>query len=165
MKYKITNTTVKEPKLHPRTNKDLRTATERVGHSVELRTDSGEQIIVTTTRPKVIDKLNEGIMRLQRGRFIRIEEIGDITAELKKHTVKGDIFAPDKNVTAREVQHPAADKNVTASEMGSEKQERKSGTEYEGAINPDGDPNFLVRADKNLKRKSGKKEEEVSSEG
>lgn len=154
-KYKIINTTVKPPRTNPKTGADLRSAVERVGHNVSFRLESGERIEVERHRPRIVNQVNEGMLRLQRGRYIRIEEIDDVTDILQKHTLenkKADLFKPDEVVKSEdEVAHASASK-AKAVQMGEDSYQQKSGSEAEGAINPDGDPNFVVRAEKNAKR-------------
>lgn len=154
-KYKVINTTVKPPKL-TREGKDPRNWTEKLGHGVQFRNPQGDIVKVDTNRPRITDYLNEGMLRLQRGGFIRIEEIGDVTEVLKKHTLgKGDklssLLEPDEAVTNSIAHNSSAERpRASAVEMG------KDNTVARGEnhmVNPDGDPNFVVRADKNLKRK------------
>lgn len=154
-KYKIINTTVKKPRLGPG-GVDLRSWTEKLGHGVQFRNAAGEIVKVDANRPRITDFVNEGMLRLQRGGFIRIEEISDVTEVLKKHTLSKDgnltsLLDPDEAV-ANSIAHNSAGERVRASavEMG------KDNTVARGEahmVNPDGDPNFVVRADKNLKRK------------
>jgi len=156
-RYKIVNTTVKKPRLHPKTGEDLRPTVEKVGHNVAFRSDTNERIEVERHRPRIVSHVNEGMLRLQRGGFIRIEEIDDVTSVLQKHTLDGkkpDLLAPDENARLDDiVAHPSAERVARAVKMGEDDYKQKSGKETEGAINPDGDPNFVVRANKNMKRK------------
>lgn len=155
-RFKITNTTIKKPKLHPKTNEDMRKMVEKVGHNVAFRTDTGERVEVERHRPRIVSSVNEGMLRLQRGGFIRIDPIDDVVDVLQQHTLdtKRDILAPDEHVKIEDaVAHPAAGRVARAVQMGEDKYEQKGGTETDGAINPDGDPNFVVRANKNMKRK------------
>lgn len=156
-KYKIINTTIKPVRAHPKTGVDQRTWTEKLGHGVQFRSPQGEIIKVDTNRPRITDYLNEGMLRLQRGEFIRIEEIGDVTEVLKKHALTKEsklssVLEPDEAATNSIAHSAAAERQrAVAVEMG------KDNTVARGEghmVNPDGDPNFVVRADKNLKRKS-----------
>ena len=160
-KYKIINTTVKPPKLNPRTGADMRTMTDKVGYTVSVRTDKNEMIMVDKLRPKIVDHLNEGMLRLMRGGFIRIEQIDDVTSILKQHTLNKkdpDLFTPDSAVVAEMPTHPSVtnkkDKDAAkVSEMGySDPAAEKVAAEGDG-INPDGEPNFVAKTSKNLKRK------------
>jgi hypothetical protein len=154
-KYKVINTTVKPPRLN-KSGVDTRTWTEKLGHGVQFRNTTGDIIKVDTNRPRITDFLNEGMLRLQRGGFIRIEEIGDVTEVLKKHTLNKDgklssILDPDEHASNSIAHNSAAERvRATAVEMG------KDNTVARGEnsmVNPDGEPNFVVRADKNLKKK------------
>jgi len=164
-KYKITNTTIKAPRINPRTGLDMRSAGERIGHGVSYITDDGKKVIVQVNRPSIVDHLNEGMIRLKRGKFVEIEEIDDVSSVLKKHTLNAqrDILTPSEHVKVEDVSHPAADRAARVVEMGLDDHSQKSGKEIEGAINPDGEPNFFVKADKNMKRKT--KASDVKEEG
>jgi hypothetical protein len=154
-KYKVINTTIKPPKPG-KNGQDLRNWTEKLGHGVQFRNPQGEIVRVDTNRPRITDYLNEGMLRLQRGGFIRIEGIGDVTEVLKKHTLgKGDnlssLLDPEEGVANSNAHNSASDRpRAVAVEMG------KDNTVARGEghmVNPDGEPNFVVRANKNLKRK------------
>jgi len=156
-KYKITNTTIKLPRLNPRTGKDMRTAVERVGHGVSIRAGANEQIIIQPHRARLFDNVSEGMLRLRDGKFISIEEIGDVSDVLKSHVAgtKADIFAPDKaaQATILDDVHKSVGRQAKVAPIGEDTHSQDSGKETEGAVNPDGEPNFFVKADKNLKRK------------
>lgn len=161
-KYKVTNTTIKDPRINPRTGKDMRSAVERVGHGVSIRLGAQEQVILQPHRARLFDNITEGMLRLRDGKLIAIEEIGDVSDVLKNHVAgtKKDVFAPDAAVTATlDNVHPSSDRKAKAVAMGEDGHVQASGKEVDGAVNPDGDPNFLVRADKNLKRKQRVSEE------
>ena len=167
-KYKIINTTVKPPRLNKQ-GVDTRNWTEKLGHGVQFRSPNGEIVKVDTNRPRMTDYLNEGMLRLQRGGFIRIEEVGDVTEVLKKHTLnKGDklssILDPEEHVT-NSIAHNSATERVraTAVEMGNDDTVTRG---ENSMVNPDGEPNFVVKADKNLKRKQRfEQEAPAASEG
>jgi hypothetical protein len=166
-KYKIINTTVKPPKLN-KAGVDVRPWTEKLGHGVQFRNMNNEIVKVDTNRPRITDYLNEGMLRLQRGGFIRIEEIGDVTEVLKKHTLSKEgklssILDPDEHAT-NSIAHNSASERVraTAVEMGNDDTVARG---ENSMVNPDGEPNFVVRADKNLKRKQRFEQEAPASEG
>lgn len=171
-KYKIINTTIKPPRPHPKTGDDLRTAVEKVGHNVKLRLGPTEEVIVERHRPRIIDKLDEGTLRAQRAGFIRIEEVGDMTEIFKKHTLSAgadatkELFTPDVNAPQNvDNAHRSKDRReAKVTEMGKDTHTQDSGKEEEGAVNPDGDPNFLVKADKSLSRKPRINREEAPVE-
>lgn len=159
--YKVINTTVKPPKLNPRTGQDLRPMTDKVGHNVKFITNDGKEVIVERHRPRIVDHINEGMLRLQRGKFIRIEEIDDVTSVLKKHSFQSNdkLLEPDEVVKEEIIAHPASEKRqAKAVAMGEDSYAQKGGKETEGAINPDGEPNFLVKTDQVLKKKKTRAE-------
>ena len=154
-KYKVTNTTIRAPRLNPRTGKDMRTAIERVGHGVSIRLAQNEQIIIQPQRARLFDTITEGMLRLRDGKFISIEEIGDVGDVLRNHAAGSnkDVFAPDSLAQVElDITHPAGRK-ARATAIGEDTYEQQRGKEVDGAVNPDGDPNFFVKADKNIKRK------------
>lgn len=170
-RFKLVNTTVKPPRLHPKTGADLRPAVERVGHDVEVILDNGSPLRVEKHRPRIVDHLNEGMYRMQRGGFIRIEEIEDVTAILKKHTMdhKDSMLKPDENVKYEELAHQTVEnKTAKAVLMGATSSEdaKKLDSKSEGAVNPDGEPNFVVTAPRDMKvtKKVKPVREESSSE-
>lgn len=161
MKFKITNTTVKPPKLDPKTGKDMRTAIEKVGHSVQFRVGPDQ----TTARvvrliqgmSTLVDNLDPGLLNLQRGGFIRIEPIKDIAAALREHSLQ----QKETKATAKKSAEAKRDDNrkARAVEMGKDTYAQKGGAELEDAVNPDGDPNFLATATSSKggrKRKAGR---------
>jgi hypothetical protein len=155
-KYKITNTTVKIPKINPRTNKDIRSMTERVGYGVAIITDDNKRITLYQGRSTIVDHINEGMSGMLRSGDIAIEPIEDISSELKKYTLENQKTVLSSSEDAKmsdSIPHTSTDRIAKAVEMGVDNYDQKSGKEVEGATNPDGDPNFLVRADKNMKRK------------
>lgn len=153
-KYKVINTTVKQPKIHPTTGKDLRSWTDKLGHGVQFRDPKGDVVKVDTNRPRITDYLTEGMLRLQRGKYIRIEEIGDVVEVLKNHTLSSNpsaLLEPDHNVLAGVSHASSAPRSrATAVEMGKDQTVERGENHM---VNPDGEPNFAVRADKNVKRK------------
>jgi len=202
-KYKIINTTIKPLRRDPKTGADLRSSTEKVGHPVSFRNEKDQVVLVHQSQPRIVDELSEGILRLQRGGFIHIEEIDDVITALRQHAVPPkaqavaaapaadkakpkpsapvapapkappeaapeaqfftpDLFAPDP-VAAQELSaddggtHPSAARQAKAVEMGRDTYEQEGGREYDGATNPDGDPNFLVTASKKMKRQDRKR--------
>lgn len=164
-KFKIVNTTVKAVRKDPVTGNDVRSASERVGHPVSFLSDKGEIVMVTQSQPRIIDALNEGVLHLSRGGYIRIEEIDDVVTVLKNHVDTSsrstDLFAPDQ---AAQVAAPAAkteDRSAKAKEMGLDNYAQASGKELDGAVNPDGDPNFLVTAPRQPKKKERNNTAEV----
>lgn len=167
-RFKLINTTVKPPKINPKTGQDLRTMVEKVGHDIEVILDNNAAIRVEKHRPKIVDHVNEGMLRLERGGFIRIEVVDDVTAMLKSHVINGNkdsILKPDENLKYQEPVHPAAeDRKAKVAQMGEEGKEPTD--KLEGAVNPDGAPNFVVTASKDAKlsRKNKLPRDEPASE-
>jgi len=158
-KYKIINTTIKPPRPNPRTGEDMRPAVEKVGHNVKLRMGPTEEIMVERHRPRIINSLDEGILRAQRAGFIRIEEIENVNEVLKKHTLSSEdksevLFSADEHAGIADLHATTSRRGAKAVEMGKDTYAQNAGTESSEAINPDGDPNFLVRADKSVARKT-----------
>ena len=154
MRYKITNTTVKEPKINPKTGKDIRKAGDRMGHGVTVRTNDGGHHTIQAGRSKIFDQVNEGMLRLRRGKFVSIEEITDVSEVLKNHTLDPRRESAPAEDTSKEVSHVSVENRMAkATEMGKDGYGQQGGQETDEAVNPDGDPNFFVKADKNFKRK------------
>jgi len=156
-KFKIVNTTVKAVRKDPVTGNDTRSASERVGHPVSFLNDKGEIVMVTQSQPRIIEALNEGVLHLSRGGYIRIEEIDDVVTVLKNHvdntSRNTDLFAPDQAAQASQPTAKNEDRTAKAKEMGLDNYAQASGKEMDGAVNPDGDPNFLVTAPRTPKKK------------
>lgn len=132
-KFKITNTTVKSPKL---TNgQDLRSATEKRGHAVSFRDERNNPVMLQAGQSTIVSNVDGGLLGLQRGGFIKIEKLKDITSALEEHAYKPTAHLHNQNV-----------RKARAAQMGIENKSLKGGKEHEGAVNPDGDPNFLVTA-------------------
>lgn len=134
-KFKVTNATVKIPRLDPVTKSDQRNALEKRGHAVQFRDESDRPIMLQAGQSTIVSRIDAGLLGLQRGGFIRIEKIDDIAAALKEHS-----YQPSNH------QKNAEFRKAKTSQMGQESYSQRSGSEYEGAINPDGEPNFLARA-------------------
>ena len=166
-KYLIENTTVKPPRVDPKTGRDARSQTEVNGHVVSFRDNNDKPHLLHPSRPPaIVSELNEGIISLARGGFVRIKEIDDVVQALKAHTLHNEPVAA-RPVTAKKAQSelpaqteaPQSDEDaapqegeeessrrVRAVEMGQDDYAQRNGAEMDGAVNPDGDPNFLVRA-------------------
>lgn len=138
IKYKVTNTTVK-PVRRDIHGADTRPAVERVGHPVKFKdgdADNAPDRILQSGQHCIVSHVNSGLLGLQRGGFVRIEKIDDISTALREHAYDG------KAVQTR----TKPKRKATAVEMGKDTYSQRSGSEHEGAVNPDGDPNFLVKA-------------------
>lgn len=162
--YKLTNTTVKPPKRDPKTGVDLRTTLEKVGHVVSFRGRNNESVMVGQNKSHILYELTEGIIGLQRGGHVSVERIDDVMTLLAQHTNKpaARATAPQAavadNPMAKLGESPQSEaplgRMASAIEMGLDDHTQKGGSEYEGATNPDGEPNFLVTASKKITRKT-----------
>lgn len=152
-KYKLINTTIKRPRPHPRTGVDLRTMVEKVGHPVKIIMDDGKEIYVDRHRPRIVSEVNEGMMSLHRGKYIRIEEISEEGDLWKKHVISknDDMFSPDEHVDSGLKEEKEPEKLAKVTHMGDDTAAKRLSEEHESSTNPDGDPNFLVKAGKTIK--------------
>lgn len=123
-KYRIINTTVKQP-YKDSNGRDARTMDERIGHAVQFTDARGQKHIIYAGRDKIVSDLTTGMLNLSERDFIRIEEIADITDTFKDHVKDGSKAPRPKVKTAKAVL------------MGTDGTERKS-------VNPDGNPNFIA---------------------
>lgn len=149
-RYKITNTTVKPPRLNAR-GEDLRPVKDRVGHPVQFYLNNPEELITLYANKSVIvDRINDGVLGLFRRKLISVETMTDIADELKKLAFK-----------PTEQELPPAEVPVSA-EAALEKMNVKSypmGETREGdAVNPDGEPNFVAKAPKGGMSRQPKKD-------
>jgi hypothetical protein len=134
-KFKVTNTTVKPQRIDPATKSDQRSALEKRGHAVQFRDESDRPIMLQAGQSTIVSRLDAGLLGLQRGGFINIEKIDNIADALKQHS-----YQPSNHQKNAEI------RKAKANQMGMENYKTAGGSEYEGAVNPDGDPNFLVKA-------------------
>ena len=151
LKWKVVNTTIKAITKDERGN-DTRKSMDKIGHPVMFK-DGKNPIVIHAGQMKLITEMNTGIMALQRGGYVRIEKIEDMADALKDH-----VYKPETKVVPQMV--------GKAVEMGHDDYNQKSGQEYEGAVNPDGDPNFIVKAkrdNKNATKSSGGQKDGESS--
>jgi hypothetical protein len=137
-KFKITNTTVKAQRIVD--GKDVRSAVEKKGHAVSFRDERNSPIMLQAGQSTIISNLDSGLLGLQRGGFVKIEKIDDIATALQEHAYKPTAQQHNKQV-----------RKAKTAQMGVENYKQKGGSEHEGAVNPDGDPNFLVKATRKAK--------------
>ena len=176
-KYKITNITVKKPRLHPKSKADLRTALEKVGHPVSIRDDSGNPFPLFQNRSKIVSDLNEGTLALARGGFINITPVDDVVTALKDHTLQtkertSPGVTPASGAGKREPDKEESDHGVSrrakAKEMGQSPTKEQINAQPEAdVVNPDGKPNFEVTApskETRSRRNRRKAQKEVSME-
>lgn len=156
MKFKITNTTVKAVR-RDNEGKDIRSATEKVGHPVKFFSDveNKREIILYQGRMTLLESISPGILNLQRGGFIKIDQIKDISVALKEHALQETAVMHAKKKYVGESKD--ANRKARATEMGKDTHAQKGGAEHEDAVNPDGDPNFLAKAESDKTRRQKKK--------
>jgi hypothetical protein len=161
-KYKITNTTIKAPRLNA-DGVDVRKAIEKVGHGVSFRDDKNGLIAIhARDNPRIMNEVSEGMYRLQAGGLISIEEIDGVAAVLRDHAQSRTANAP-----VSEAGQPAKGddgrRRAVVNEMGkgNEASSPESTQEYPGAVNPDGAPNFVVTAPN--RSGNGKKDKQEKS--
>jgi len=155
-RFKVTNTTVRAPRINPATKADQRTSIERVGYSVSWKEDGAPNCTVLgPNQLKIVSNITDGMLNLRSDGLIQIEEFGDISEVLKTHATTGKRTTrrgkapeatPELFTQEGEAPQPAGKREARAAEMGQDTYEQKGGVEYEGAVNPSGDPNFVVRA-------------------
>lgn len=142
-RYKITNTTQKPLKTNAR-GEDLRPVRDRVGHGVQfLLTNPDELITLYANQNVIVDRINDGVLRLFRKRLISVETVADIADELRKLAFKpADVEAliPTQAPAAAPVEAALEKTNARSYPMG----ETREGD----AVNPDGEPNFIAKAPK-----------------
>lgn len=152
-RFKVTNTTVKAPRKDKH-GKDLRSTTERVGHPVQFRDENDRIVTLQAGSATIVGKVDGGLLGLQRGGFIQISKVEDIAQELKAHSFQE---RPSRAQIKQQMRSNSTEKTATVSKTGFEKPASEKGEEYEGAVNPDGAPNFLVTAKRGGNRRSRKK--------
>ncbi len=160
MKFKITNTTVKPVKKGPN-GTDLRTAVEKVGHAVQFRNAKDQVIVLHPGRMTIIEDVDPGLLNLQRGGFIKIEPIKDISAALKEHALQESAGLDARKKAAEERKND--NRKARAVEMGKDTHSQQGGAEHEDAKNPDGDPNFIARASSKKTKGGRNKGSEVAN--
>lgn len=182
-RYKIVNTTIKPPRLDSN-GKDLRSAIERRGHSIQFRDENDKAISVSPGRARIVTKIDGGLTGLQRAGMISIEQIDDVSSALKEHTLdNGEQHASKKTTkkkktaskkkSSKKKTSTTSKQKASAVEMGQDSHGEQSGRQdegYEGAKNPDGASNHRVVAPHKKKstrsrRQRNTDEQELNLEG
>lgn len=147
-KYLIYNTTRKPPRIV--NGKDQRSMSEKVGHGVTFRDKRGAPcIIVAGGQPRMVDELTPGLIALATGpdSCIKIKKIDDVMEALQDHALPQPVATAKPKAFAEGVPPVGPTSSAgKAVEMGADTHAQRGGSEHEGAVNPSGDPNFLVRA-------------------
>ena len=139
IKYRVINTTIK-PVVRNSKGDDVRKALDKIGHPVKFK-EGKNDVVLHAGQMRLVTDLNPGVMALQRGGYVKIEKVEDMNEALKDH-----VYRPE-NV----VETPHEELKVRAVEMGLDDYKQQEGSEHEGAVNPDGNPNFLVKVKRNKK--------------
>lgn len=154
VRYQIQNTT-KKPK--PPTGPDTRSLIERNGCFVQYRDTRGNNVMLGVGGVKIVNDLTEDHIALIDQGHMSAVEIKDIAQALKKHAGP----APKRGVDAKlgtDIEDQRSGKKHArvgkAALMGETQNatgisELEQVPEYEGAVNPDGTPNFTFTAKKN----------------
>lgn len=162
-RYKIINDTIKPLKLNSK-GQDMRPNRDKTGSAVQFYTDespSAKLVTIYQNKSTIVDELTNQIMGLHKRGKIIIETINDITDELKSFSVKPEngaptnvYKAPEKKIPVEDTHKPIPDDiKAKATPSGDVAHEEK-------LVNPDGEPNFVVKAP----RGGLKKKVEVQSE-
>jgi len=155
-KFKITNTTVKPARIVD--GKDQRKVSERVGHSVQFTDHRDQVVMLGPNKFALTETIDAGLMALERGGMIRIDPIDDITVALREYRQQG----VDGKQAIKTEAAKSEPRRANSVEMGLDKHTSKGGIEHEGAVNPNGDPNFVVKAGASGR---AKRQQRVSSQG
>lgn len=143
--YLIKNTTVKPVRLDPVTKKDTRSVVEKFGHAVQWRDSHDKVVTLGVSHPgEITTDIGPGLLGLMRDGYVSITQINDIGEVLALHAKSGK--RTQRRGVKKDAPVESLDRSAKAVEMGTDDYKQPSGNEYEGAVNPSGDPNFLVRA-------------------
>lgn len=158
-KFVITNTTVKQPRIDPKTKQDSRTLSERNGYSVSYRDKNDSVVMLRATEHKVVTEIPDSVWGLENEGLVSIRKLKDVSEELQAHTFSkrerrgvkpAEAPATDPTTGAPafkdEEPRPAGGKRLArAIEMGKDGH-RGAESPESGAVHPDGEPNFVVTA-------------------
>lgn len=150
-RYKITNITIRPPRINPASKQDERTSIERVGYSVSWREDSSpHNVVLGPNQLKIVTGITDGMISLSHDGLIKIEEFGDISEVLQAHAASGRRTQRRgaKKDPVPETVHavPQSRRQARVAEMGQDVTGKEAKAEHVDAINPTGTPNFLVSA-------------------
>lgn len=145
-KYRIQNIT-RKPK--PAQGPDTRTMIQKKGHYVSYRNAQDKVIMLRPDEIKIINEPTDDIVSLVSQGYLACVPLKDITDALEEHKGGGrrKKSTPEAEVAAELAVATAQGqrRQARASMMG-EVQNVRGVTELEGAVNPDGNPNFSVTA-------------------
>ena len=172
-KVKITNTTVKKPKII--NGKDVRTALERVGHGVQFTDGANRRIRLNPTKSIITEPTDPGLIKLSQAGYIKIEQGADIADQFKNLSLNpSKVSAPKSVEVKKEVVEEVVEQVVEeptrmahAVEMGKDEHSGSDFLNDDDAVDPDGKPNFVVQApsaETRSKKKRKKRNNEMAGE-
>lgn len=148
--YQIQNIT-RRPK--PVNGPDTRTMTAKRGHYVSYRNHQDKVVMLRPDEVKIINEPGEDIYNLVSQGYLACWPLKDIADALSQHTAPSRRKKPAADTETDAQLADAAQRGRTARQgrasMMGETQDVRGVTELEGAVNPDGNPNFTVTATKN----------------
>jgi hypothetical protein len=154
-KYIITNTTVKQPRIDPITKQDGRTLTEKNGYMVSYRDKRDQVTVLRASEFRQVTEVPDNVWGLESEGLVSVRKAKDVAEELKGHTFKRERRGAKAPVAAdAPVAAPTEEKAEKATrgkrqarvvEMGQDGH-RGADSPEDGAIHPDGEPNFVVQA-------------------
>lgn len=179
-RYMVHNTTRKAARIDPKTGQDVRSVRDKVGHNISFRNEDDMSTVVTPGKFAITARINEGLMNLQRSGDCAIKEIKDITEAMAAHALTPEqnsratrptagpapqtpadvasqrtLFPEDSNKSEHGVSRERQPAKAVA--MGEDKHEQRGGREHGEAVNPDGEPNFLVKTKEISRQRRGGK--------
>ena len=142
--FKVTNITAKTAGVD--IGRYDRTATETVGHPVSFQDQDGKPIMLQQGQVTIVSRLDSGLLNLRRGGFVRIEEVKDFADVLGEHAYKPSM--QEQNAATRRAKAVPMGQNFSEDSIANDA----------GAVNPDGEPNFVAKAapSRRTQRASGK---------
>lgn len=183
-KVKVINTTVKKPRIL--NGKDMRSAAERKGFGVTFSLKDGSRPRLNPGRSLIIEPTDPGLLKLEGAGYVRIErgDIGDQLGALSLNpskvpaakVVKKEVAPVEGGMVENKVveEAPVVEETEEKSEprlahvveMGKDEHKGRDFLNDEDAVDPDGQPNFVVQAPsaetrKRRKRKKKNKAEEA----
>lgn len=162
-KFVITNTTVKPPRINPKTKQDARSLSEKNGYSVSYRDKNDQVVLIRANEFKVVTEVPDSVWGLEGEGLVSIKKLKDVSDALKEHTFRRErrgakpASEERSDETQPEVEAESNRKRLAkAVEMG---QDAHRGANFpeDGAVNPDGPPNFVAIAPSSETRKRGKR--------
>jgi hypothetical protein len=159
-KFVITNTTVKAPRVDPRTKQDTRSLSERNGYSVSYRNAKDSVVVLRASEHRIVTEVPDSVYGLENEGLVSVRKLKDVADELQAHAFSTRRTAKKPEVPAfqdQEPPRPEGGKRLARTvEMGQDGH-RGAESPEDGAVYPDGKPNFVVTAPSAETRRRGKK--------